>query len=39
LRNGGVDAVLAIEENIFARETVDNFLAGDDTTSPLQKKG
>ena len=36
--DGGVDAVFGIDEDILAPETVDDFLAGDDATLPLQKK-
>ena len=34
----GVDTVFGIDEDILAPETVDDFLAGDDATLPLQKK-
>jgi hypothetical protein len=36
--DGGVDAVFGVDEDILAPETVDDFLAGDDATLPLQKK-
>jgi hypothetical protein len=38
LSDGGVDAVLGVDENILAPEAVDDFLAGDDGTLPLQEK-
>jgi len=33
-----VDTVFGVDEDILAPETVDDFLAGDDATFPLQKK-
>jgi hypothetical protein len=38
LADRGVDAVFGVDEDILTPETVDDFLAGDDTTLPLQKK-
>jgi hypothetical protein len=35
--DGGVDAVFGVDEDILAPETVDDFLAGDAATLPLQK--
>ena len=36
--DGGVDAVFGVDEDIFAPQTADDFLAGDDATLVLQKK-